>query len=87
LAANISFHDFQGQAFEVDSRPAQAHDLADTKTGTTRQKDHTDIGMDELVEQRPIDATLKDFASERREGCEYYEQQTIGGLQCWEKIA
>jgi hypothetical protein len=43
--------------------------------------------MDEVVEQHPIYATLKDFASERREGCQDYEQQTIGGLQCWEKIA
>jgi hypothetical protein len=34
-----------------------------------------------------IYATLKDFASERREGCEYYEQRTGGGLQWREKIA
>ena len=59
-------------------RPQQQRDLDRPRDGDP---------VDELVERRPIDATLKDFASERREGCEYYEQQTIGGLQCREKIA
>ena len=51
LASSITFSDFHDQAFEVDSAPAQAHDFADTKSGTPGEKDHTAIRMDKLIEQ------------------------------------
>src|SRR5271165_3803809 len=52
LAASVAFPHLHDQAFEVDQTPAQAHRLADTKPRAPCQKDHTAIGMVELIEQR-----------------------------------